>query len=372
MKKEKGFRGKVLFVFFTAAALTFAGILAGCGSSAADSSASSDTAATETTEAYGWDKAADTEDAYEYTEEYAAAGDTADNAATGDEVYDYDEAETAEKEYDDAGNFVGSSADTEADESAAAESSDSQKLIKTVDMTVETTEFDELIAQLESKTEELGGYVESSETGGSSGSTAGRWSYLTIRIPADSLDEFVSLVGENANVTYTSESTEDVTLTYVDMESHLTALRTEQESLLAMMEQADSVESIIAIQSQLTEVRYEIESYESQLRVYDNRVNYSTVYLSIDEVERETSAAAVTFGESVRTRFSDNVYRVGQGFKNFAIGFLGALPFIIVVVVIAAILIVIGRFVLKRRKKRIEKLFENPEKDGDENEKQSI
>ncbi|MCC8029239.1 MAG: DUF4349 domain-containing protein [Lachnospiraceae bacterium] len=355
MKKEKGygFIWKTV-VFMTAAAMTFTGILAGCGSSNASSSASADTAVTETAEAYGWDKAADTDGAYEYTEEYAAAGDA--------EYGEYD------AEYDDAGNSVSDSSDTEMSESAAEDDSYTQKLIKTVDMTVETTEFDELIAQLESKTEELGGYVESSETGGSSGSTASRWSYLTIRIPADSLDEFVSLVGENANVTYTSESTEDVTLTYVDMESRLTALRTEQESLLAMLEQADSVESIIAIQSQLTEVRYEIESYESQLRVYDNRVSYSTVYLSIDEVERETAAAAVTFGESVRTRFSDNVYRVGQGFKNFAIGFLGALPFIIVVVVIIAVIFVICRLVLRRREKKMKQSLEKPEADENEEE----
>ncbi|MCD7921281.1 MAG: DUF4349 domain-containing protein [Clostridiales bacterium] len=356
MKKKANRMTGMLVVVICTAALT------GCGSSA-----SADTAVTKAAEAYGWGKTADTDGAYEYTEEYAAAGDTEDYVAAGDEEYDYDEAETAE-EYDDAGSSVSNAADTEVSESAAADDSYSQKLIKTVDMTVETTEFDELIAQLESKTEELGGYIESSETGGSSGSAAGRWSYLTIRIPADSLDEFVSLVGENANVTYTSESTEDVTLTYVDMESHLTALRTEQESLLAMLEQADSVESIIAIQSQLTEVRYEIESYESQLRVYDNRVSYSTVYLSIDEVERETSAAAVTFGESVRTRFSDNVYRIGQGFKNFAIGFLGALPFIIVVVVIIAVIFAVCRLVLNRREKKMKQSLEKAE--TDENEEQ--
>jgi len=330
MKKEKEFRFSwrisvhvtILFVFMIVAVLTSACMLAGCGSSSAGSSASADTAAAaeETTEAYGWDDTAVAESAEDAVKDYGATDD-------------------------------------------AAYESCSQKLIKTVDMSVETTEFDELIAQLESKTEELGGYVESSETSGSSGSAAGRWSYLIIRIPADSLDEFVSLVGENANVTYTSESTEDVTLTYVDMESHLTALRTEQESLLAMLEQADSVESIIAIQSQLTEVRYEIESYESQLRVYDNRVNYSTVYLSIDEVERETSAAAVTFGESVKTKFSDNVYRIGQGFKNFAIGFLGALPFIIVVVVIMAVIFVVCRIVLRRREKKIKQLLEKSEED---------
>ena len=88
-------------------------------------------------------------------------------------------------------------------------------------------------------------------------------------------------MSEEANVTYSSESTEDVTLAYTDMQSHVAALRTEQETLLSMLGQAQSMEDILAIQTQLTQVRYEIESYESQLRVYDNQVDYSTVYLDI-------------------------------------------------------------------------------------------
>ena len=103
-------------------------------------------------------------------------------------------------------------------------------------------------------------------------------------------------------MTYSSESTEDVTLAYTDMQSHVAALRTEQETLLSMLGQAQSMEDILAIQTQLTQVRYEIESYESQLRVYDNQVDYSTVYLDIREVARETSAEGNSFGERVRTR----------------------------------------------------------------------
>ena len=50
------------------------------------------------------------------------------------------------------------------------------------------------------------------------------------------------------------------------------ALKAEQKSLMDMLEHADTVEAIITIQSRLTDVRYELESYESQLRVYDNRI----------------------------------------------------------------------------------------------------
>lgn len=237
------------------------------------------------------------------------------------------------------------------DEGAQIEVSSGQKLIKTVNMSVETTEFDALMENLKTKTGELGGYVESSETSSSSGEYASRWGSLILRIPAEQLEGFVELVGENANVTYSSESTEDVTLSYVDMESHLSALRTEQETLLSMLEKAESVDDILTIQTQLTQVRYQIESYESQLRVYDNQVNYSTVYMDVREVVRETSAAGTTFGESVKTRFGDNLYRVGRGFRNFAIGFLGAMPFIVVLAVFLLVLWLILRGARKMKRK---------------------
>ena len=84
-------------------------------------------------------------------------------------------------------------------------------------------------------------------------------------------------------------------MNYVDVESHITALKTEQESLLKMLEQADTIETILAIQNQLTQVRYQLESYESQKRTYDNDLNYSAVYVYVQEVERE-SRSTDTYG----------------------------------------------------------------------------
>lgn len=111
------------------------------------------------------------------------------------------------------------------------------------------------------------------------------------------------------------ESTEDVTLQYTDLDTHIKALREELDALFSMMEQATSMEDILAIQSQITEVRYEIENYESQLRVYDNQVIYSTVYPGFVRGKPESSAAGTTFGERVKIKFNDNLYQMRQGFR---------------------------------------------------------
>ncbi len=225
-----------------------------------------------------------------------------------------------------------------------------QKLIKTVNMSAETTEFDTLVADVRAKTESAGGYVESSDVGGNYGGDTTRYAYLVLRIPAEKLDDFVGDVKDAVNVRSFSESTEDVTLQYTDMDTHIKALREELDALFSMMEQATSMKDILSIQSQITDVRYEIESYESQLRVYDNQVTYSTIYLDLYEVNRESSTAGTTFGERVKAKFNDNLYQMGQGFQNFMVGLLGGLPILIPIVIICVIVIVVFRKVWKRRK----------------------
>ena len=225
-----------------------------------------------------------------------------------------------------------------------------QKLIKTVNMSAETTEFYTLVADVRAKAESAGGYVESSDVGGNYGGDTTRYAYLVLRIPAEKLDDFVGGVKDASNVRTFSESTEDITLQYTDMDTHIKALREELDALFSMMEQATSMKDILSIQSQITDVRYEIESYESQLRVYDNQVTYSTIYLDLYEVNRESSTAGTTFGERVKAKFNDNLYQMGQGFQNFMVGLLGGLPILIPIAVICIVVIVVLRKFWKKRK----------------------
>ncbi len=93
--------------------------------------------------------------------------------------------------------------------------------------------------------------------------TSGRTLYLTARIPAELSDQFVGQLGSLGTMVSQSESAEDITLRYTDTESRIASLKTEQERLLALLDKADSLDSIITLESRLTEVRYELENYQS-------------------------------------------------------------------------------------------------------------
>lgn len=222
----------------------------------------------------------------------------------------------------------------------------SRKLIKTVDLTIETLEFDEFIKLLENKTSESGGYIESS----SSENSSYRYDRLknatyTIRVPYEKLDQFVTMIGENANVIGKTSKTEDATLSYYDTESRKKALEIQQERLLELLKKAEKIEDIIELEARLSDVTYELESQSSILRNYDNLVRYSTIRVSVYEVERETKVEKESTWQKMKHGLSDTMYEIKEGIEAFAIFVVSNLPYII----FWGIILVIAVLVIKRR-----------------------
>ena len=233
-----------------------------------------------------------------------------------------------------------------------------RKLIRTVDLNLETENYDALMEGLEQEIKDLGGYIEYKDAyHGDYYSSRNRHANITARVPAVKLDEFTGKVAQIGNVTYESESVEDVTLQYVDLSCHKKMLVTEQERLMELLENAETMEDIITIESRLSEVRYQIESMESQLRTFDNQVDYSTVHIFIEEVERYTPQPEKSTWDRIKSGFGENVYRVTNGIKNFAIEFIIAIPVLLVWAVVITVGVLLVRVIVKRKQRRnVEKI----------------
>lgn len=230
-----------------------------------------------------------------------------------------------------------------------------RKLIKRVNLSVETQEFDVLTAKIEEKVTSLGGYMENSDVYGNGySSNSMRRANYTARIPVNKLDELVNSVDNMSNVTSKSESAEDVTLEYVDTKSRKEALLIEQERLMALLEQADTLETIVGLESRLTEVRYEIQSLESRLRTFDNLVDFATVYIDVTEVViyTPTETPEKTIWQKMADGFVSSLKDVGYGFVDFFVGLVIALPYLFVWAVVIGIIILIVRAVIKSTKKK--------------------
>ena len=271
---------------------------------------------------------------------------------------DYAMEESVKEVYDGAGMNSGSTASkTQGESVKESAAATDRKLIKTVDMNVETQEFDELVACVEQQVKALGGYIENMElyNGRSyySYKSGARNANIIIRIPQAKLDAFLGEISGISNVISRSESVKDITLTYVDLDSHKKALIAEQDRLLQLMERAETIDELITIESRLSDLRYQIQSMESQLRTYDNKVDYSTINLYINEVEVFTPVEEETTWERISSGFVENLKSIKDGFVELVIWFTVSVPYLLIwaVIIIVAVLIV-RRIIKKNRKKR--------------------
>ena len=244
----------------------------------------------------------------------------------------------------DAGTGAGNSlADTE------------QKLIKTVRMDVETEDLENLLPQISGKISSLGGYVENQElyNGSAYSSYRHRSASLTVRIPAENLDGFVEDVKGVSNVVTYNESTENVTLQYVSTESRMKALEVEQERLLELLGKAENMADLLEIEARLTDVRYELETVTSQLRVLSNQVDYATIHLYISQVKVYTEVEEQTVWQRIGSGFKENLRSIGEDMTDFFVWLVTYSPQLIVwAVIIAAAVVILKKKWAKKKVSR--------------------
>ena len=227
-----------------------------------------------------------------------------------------------------------------------------QKLIRKVTVDAETEDLETLLGSLTSQIRALDGYIEQQDlyNGSSYSSYRSRSANLTIRIPAENLDSFIGQVKDVSNVVSYNESQDDVTLTYVSTESRIKALETEQDRLLELLSKAENMSDLLEIEARLTDVRYELENVNSQLRVLANKVDYATVYLYISQVKVYTEVEEQTVWQRIGSGFKQNLVEIGEDAEDFFVWFVTYSPQLILIAAVAVVTVTLLRRGLKKRK----------------------
>ena len=228
-----------------------------------------------------------------------------------------------------------------------------RKLIRKVNIEAQTKNMDALLPEIEAQVAALGGYLEQKEIYSGSGSTS-QWrnANLTIRIPADKADPFLEKIGTAANVTSLNETLTDVTLSYVATESRIKALRAEQDRLLELMDQAQNLTELLEVEARLTDVISELEAVESQLRLYDNQIDYTSIHLSIRQVtEITTPEDEMTLWERISTGFMSTLSGLGDTLVDLFVWVVVSSPVLVLLGIIVFALYKLIRFIRKRKQK---------------------
>lgn len=245
-----------------------------------------------------------------------------------------------------AGSILNSSTSNE-----KAPANTNRKIIENIRLSAQTREFDKLLDDLNTQISSLGGYIESSNVSGREiDSTRNRTAEFIIRIPCQNTTSFTEFVSTNSVVINKSITTQDVTLSYVDMESRVAALESEKAALEKLLDSAATMKDIVDVRDKLTDVIYEIESYKSKLRTYDNLVDYSTVTIHIYEVERTAIIEEQTIFQKIGSNLKTNFEDVWNGAVNIFIFIISAIPYLIPISLIVVVAIIVIRVKIKKNK----------------------
>lgn len=255
--------------------------------------------------------------------------------------------------------------DAQADYAALEEAGASQpaasqdKLIYTATVSLRSYSFDEDYTALRAKAAELGGYVDVSSVEGlpfTQSEGDGRQGQLQIRVPQEQYQALLAYVSQLGEVTSSEESVSNITQQYTETQIRAESLKTQIARLQELMGQAENIEDIIALESQLSSVTSELEYFETQLKQMDQQVAYSTVSVTVTEMPTASDPVPVSgrgFGQRMADALRQGWNGFASGVQEWALGVVRALPVIVIwILVIAAIAGIIAAIASRRRKKQ--------------------
>ena len=232
------------------------------------------------------------------------------------------------------------------------------KIIQTGNISMESLKFDESVTKTLDYVTSIGGYAESSNIQGqgiSSGNTAmNRTANYVFRVPADKYTDFFSKMKGYGVVTSEQSQGQDITDQYFDTDARLKSLKIQEERELALLQKATKLSDILELEKELNNVRYQIESYTGTLRKWDSLVSYSTVKVTIKEVD-EAKIIVPTKEKGLWARmaysFTYSMKQLGEITQSFLVLLVAMLPFLVVL----SVILVIGLLIRKNYKNWLSK-----------------
>jgi len=235
---------------------------------------------------------------------------------------------------------------------------ETRKLVESADMTLETKEFDKIIAEIEKYVNNYGGYIEKSEINSNNynyyySSVQARTAFYKVRIPQSKFDDFVNDSKALGNVLKLVRSAIDVSASYTDTQAHLETLRIEQARLQKFMADSTNITEIIQLEERLSKVESEIEIMMSRIRNMDSQVSFSSVSVVINEVIEYTPDEPVIVEKNT---FAQNIAEVFSASMTLTLQFLQGIVYVLVfispllvLVTIALIIFIIIRKIHKKK-----------------------
>jgi hypothetical protein len=208
-----------------------------------------------------------------------------------------------------------------------------QKIIRNGSLTLRVDDAAKRLEEARMITEQQGGFIASANLSDRAGV---KTAYVTLRVPTDKYRAVADALKKLASTVFDeSESGQDVTDQYVDLEARLKAAKAEEAQYMEILKSARSIEDTLNVTARLGDVRTRIEQMEGQMRNLDDRTSYATLTVTMTEEARVEAPTRVwkpgeTFKEAVRA-LVESLQGLADALIAFVVFFIGlVLPIILV------------------------------------------
>ena len=221
-----------------------------------------------------------------------------------------------------------------------------RKLVRTAQLSVEVKDMDAAIDALTGRVQALGGTIDACEISGRKAD--GRWASLTLSVPSESLDGFLSEAGGLGTVTRESSQTTDMTDTYYDNASRLESARAQKQRLDELYAQAQDMSDIIEITDALYDLQWEIDALTGANQRIDTRVALSQVSISLTEKASDAPEETPDLLTRVKESAQDGVEALADFLESLLLLIIWALPWLVLIAAVVAVIAGIRR--VRRRR----------------------
>lgn len=203
-----------------------------------------------------------------------------------------------------------------------------RSIIRTAYVSLRVDAVDTAVRQVRELTRASQGLVVGENISGTDGDA---YASVTVQVPADSLDPYLEQLQALGTVDSLDVSAQDITTQVVDLDARIDALQTSIDRLTTLMAEAERVEDLLAVETELARRQAELDSLTAQRTYLADQVAMSTVTVSLAPITRVADVETPGFLSGLSSGWSALVALVGYAFT--ALGFL--LPFLLIAGVIA-------------------------------------
>lgn len=223
-----------------------------------------------------------------------------------------------------------------------------RSVVRSGSISIEVDDAAEAAEEVADIAEGLGGYVESESVDNTGGAAAAN-AYLTVRVPADRLDDAFTELGGVGDVRSQSREASDVTARHVDLQARVQALQGSVERLTELMARAKTTGDLLEAERELAQRQQELDGLRAQLDALEGQVAEATISVSLGS-QSALPGGPANFWEGLVAGWG-SIVAAGAG----ALVLLGILlPWLAVAGVLALVIVAIVRAARRRGRNRSE------------------